>query len=126
VTDLEEGFMTPDEFFASQALSKQLFEAVRREVETLGKTSMRVTKSQVAFRRRRGFAWVWMPGQYLKRETAPLVLTLSLPQRDKSPRWKEIVEPYPGRFTHHLELYDLAEIDDEVRGWFREAWEAGA
>ena len=98
--------MTPDEFFAGQALSKLLFDAVRREVEALGEASMRVTKSQVAFRRRRGFAWVWMPGRYLKRATAPLVLTLSLPQRDSSPRWKEIVEPYPGRFTHHLDFYE--------------------
>jgi hypothetical protein len=118
--------MTPDEFFAGQAQSKQLFEVVRREIESLGETSMRVTKSQVAFRRRRGFAWVWMPGMYLKRETPPLVLTLSLPRRDKSPRWKEIVEPYPGRFTHHLELHDTADIDEEVRGWLREAWECGA
>ena len=118
--------MTPDEFFAGQAQSKQLFEVVRREIESLDETSMRVTKSQVAFRRRRGFARVWMPGQYLKRETAPLVLTLSLPRRDGSPRWKEIVEPYPGRFTHHLELYDPADIDENLRGWLREAWEAGA
>jgi len=118
--------MTPDEFFAGQVLSKQLFEAVRREVEALGEVVMRVTKSQVAFRRRRGFAWVWMPGQYLKRRTAPLVLSLSLPQRDQSPRWKEIVEPYPGRFSHHLELYDPADIDEQVRSWLREAWEAGA
>lgn len=118
--------MTPDEFFDGQALSKQLFETVRREVESLGETSMRVTKSQVAFRRKRGFAWVWMPGVYLKRETPPLVLTLSLPRRDGSPRWKEIVEPYPGRFTHHLELHDPAEIDDEVRSWLKEAWETAA
>ena len=118
--------MTSDEFFANQPQSKQLFETVRREVESLGETSMRVTKSQVAFRRRRGFAWVWMPGMYLKRETPPLVLTLSLPRRDGSPRWKEIVEPYPGRCTHHLELRDQAEIDDEVRSWLKEAWETGA
>jgi hypothetical protein len=44
--------------------------------------------------------------------------------RSDSPRWKEIVEPAPGRFTHHLELYDVADVDDEVRGWLRQAWEA--
>jgi hypothetical protein len=121
-----EANMTLDQFFAGQEQSRQLFEIVRREVEGLGETSMRITKSQVAFRRRRGFAWVWMPGMYLKRETPPLVLTLSLPQWDGSPRWKEIVEPYPGRFTHHLELRDPAEIDDEVRSWLKEAWETGA
>jgi hypothetical protein len=118
--------MNTDEFFAGQAQSKELFEAVRRELEALGETGMRVTKSQVAFHRRRGFAWVWMPGKYLKRKTAPLVLSLSLSRRDESLRWKEIVEPYPGRFMHHLELYDTNEIDAQVRSWLREAWEAGA
>ena len=118
--------MTPDEFFAGKEPSKKLFDAVRREVESLGEVSMRVTKSQIAFRRQRAFAWVWTPGQYLKGAVAPLVLTVSLRERDKSPRWKEIVEPYPGRFTHHLELYDKAEIDGEVRGWLRAAWEAAA
>jgi len=65
-------------------------------------------------------------GKYLRRNTAPLVLTLSLRRRDASPRWKEIVEPYPGRFTHHLELYSRDDIDDQVRLWLREAWGSAA
>ena len=32
-------------------------------------------------------------------------------------------EPAPRRFTHHLELYSEAEIDDEVRRWPQEAWD---
>jgi hypothetical protein len=64
-----------------------------------------------------------MPEQYLKWKAAPLVLTVLLPWRDESPRWKQVVEPYPGRFTHHLELYETADIDEEVVGWLREAWE---
>lgn len=81
-----------------------------------------MTKSQVSFRRRKAFAWVWMPSQYLHRKAAPLVLTFCFYERDISPRWKEIVEPAPGRFTHHLGLYSVAEVDDEVRNWLREAW----
>ncbi len=118
--------MTPDEFFAGNALPARLFQAVRAALETIGDTTIRITKSQIAFRRRRNFAWVWMPGQYLKRPAAPLVLTLALPWRDGSPRWKEIVEPVPGRFTHHLELHAVADIDDEVIEWLRKAWEAAA
>ena len=67
-----------------------------------------------------------MPGQYLTGKAAPLVLTLSFRSRKVSPRWKEIVEPTPGRFTHHLELYSTAEIDDQVRGWLQDAWTAAA
>jgi hypothetical protein len=81
-----------------------------------------VSKSQVSFRRRKAFAWVWMPDQYLRGKSAPLVLALSFSHRDTSPRWKEIVEPRPGRFTHHLELFSVADVDGEVRGWLRDAW----
>lgn len=35
-----------------------------------------------------------------------------------------LAEPAPGRFTHHLELWAGDEIDDEVRAWLRQAWEA--
>ena len=113
----------PDDFFSGYPPSKRLFDTVYREVESLGEMSIRVTKSQIAFRRKRNFAMVWLPGQYLRGKTAPLVLTIALRRRDTSPRWKEIVEPVPGRFTHHLELHHTTDIDDEVRSWLREAWE---
>jgi hypothetical protein len=85
-----------------------------------------VTKSQIAFRRRVAFAWAWVPARYLRGQVAPLVLTIALRHLDASPRWKEIVEPAPGRFTHHLELHAIADIDAEVRGWLRDAWLASA
>lgn len=77
-------------------------------------------------RRRRAFAWVWMPDRYLRGRSAPLVLSIGLPWREDSPRWKQVAEPYPGRFMHHLELYDPAEVDDEVCTWLRQAWQAAA
>jgi len=118
--------MTIDEFFAGWDDSRTLFEALRVAVEAPGPVKARVGKSQVAFSRRVAFAWAWIPGRYLRGTHAPLVLTLSLRRRDTSPRWKEIVEPAPGRFTHHLELHAHGDIDGEVRGWLREAWNAAA
>ncbi len=115
--------MTLDDFFSGQSASRDLFEAVRQAIEDIGPAEIRVTKSQVAFWRRKAFAWVWMPGQYLGRKAAPLVLTLGFRSCDPSPRWKSIVEPAPGRFTHHLELYSIADIDEEVRHWLRQDWE---
>ncbi|MCL7454818.1 MAG: DUF5655 domain-containing protein [Anaerolineae bacterium] len=111
-----------DEFFAGYDRSRRLFEALLDAVEVAGSVELRVTRSQIALRRRKAFAWVWVPGRYLRGETAPLVLTLGFRHRDPSPRWKEIVEPYPGRFTHHLELYSVDDIDEQVRDWLREAW----
>ena len=118
--------MTLDEFFAGQEESRQIFEALRTAVGALGPAEVRVTKSQVAFRRRRAFAWAWMPGAYLRGRHAPLVLTVALRRHDSSPRWKQIVEPAPGRFTHHLELRSTADVDDEVCSWLQEAWAAAA
>ena len=104
--------------------SRALFELVRPMAEALGDVEMRVTKSQVAFWRGHPFAWTWVPVQYPAREGfASLVLTVGLRRRDDSPRWKQVVEPRPGRFVHHLELFSAEQLDDEVAGWLREAWE---
>lgn len=116
--------MTPDEFFAHDPTAMRLFAAVHRAVVVIGDCELRVSKSQIAFRRRIGFAWVWCPAQVLKRPAAPLVLTIALRRRDSSPRWKQVVEPRPGRFTHHIELYGEADVDGEVAAWLREAWDS--
>jgi hypothetical protein len=114
--------MTLDDYFTGHDESRGIFEALRQTIVALGSGEIRVTKSQVAFRRRKTFAWAWMPGMYLRGKPAPLVLTLALRHQDPSPRWKEIVEPTPGRFVHHLELRSGADIDDQVRAWLQEAW----
>jgi hypothetical protein len=51
------------------------------------------------------------------------VLTVELHRHDESPRWNPVVEPRLARPTHQLELRSADEIDDEVLGWPREAWE---
>jgi Domain of unknown function (DUF5655) len=114
--------MTLDEFFKGYKESRRLFDALVSVIKTIGPAEFRVTKSQIAFRRSKDFAWVWIPGKYLRGRTAPIVLTLSFSKRDTSARWKEIVEPAPGRFTHHLELYSINEIDNQVRDWLLDAW----
>jgi hypothetical protein len=114
--------MTIDEFFFGYEESRPLFEKLRQMMDTIGPTELRVTKSQIAFRRRKTFAWAWVPARYLHRKPAPLVLTLGFRRRDASPRWKEIVEPRPGYFTHHLELYSKSDIDEEVFRWLQSAW----
>jgi hypothetical protein len=116
--------MDLDDFFDGFPESRQLFDALRKELERLGEVELRITKSQLAFRRAKNFAWAWIPEKHLHRKAAPLVLSFGFRHRDPSPRWKEIVEPYPGRFTHHLELCAAKDIDKEVRGWLQAAWDA--
>ena len=114
-----------DEFLDRHDGAKPIFLAVRRAVGQLGRSNVRVSKSQIAFRRRKNFALVWSPRQYLRGKNAPLVLTVLLTTRIDSPRWKEVVEPAPGHFTHHLELHSPDDVDGEVLTWLRLAWEAG-
>jgi hypothetical protein len=47
--------------------------------------SVVVTRSQVAFPHRRGFAYVWRPGQYVDND-APAVLSIALPHAPGSRR----------------------------------------
>jgi hypothetical protein len=114
------------EFFAGHPVGQQVFDRVTSVLagSAAGEAvpyEVRVTKSQVALRRRLGFAFLWLPGQYLRNPTAEVVLSVSLGRRDPSPRWKQVVHPTRQRWVHHLEVHDPAEIDDEVAGWLREA-----
>jgi len=111
-------------FEGRDPLARTLFDAVRGAVLSIGPAEIRVTTSQIAFRRQRSFAWTWMPGQYVHGAVAPLVLTVDLGRYDTSPRWKEVVEPTLNHFMHHLELHRTADIDDGVRACLREAWDS--
>lgn len=53
--------MTLDEFFQGQDESRQLFTALHSLIETMNPCELRVSKSQIAFCRRKPFAWAWMP-----------------------------------------------------------------
>ncbi|NMC53326.1 MAG: hypothetical protein GYA48_06795 [Chloroflexi bacterium] len=117
---------TLDVFFHGFPTSRPLFDALLSAVEELGEVELTVQKSQIVLRRARPFAWVWVPGRYLRGRTTPLVLSLSFAAPDPSPRWKEIVQVSRARFMHHLELRTEAEIDAEVRAWLRQGWQAAA
>lgn len=112
---------SPHEFFAGHPLGLAVFERLQADLGPLGDVEVRVSTSQVTFSRRRGFAHVWLPGRYLAHPGADVVLSVALRRRIDSPRWKQVVEPRPGRWMHHLEVTDVAEVDAEVLSWVREA-----
>ena len=111
----------PAEFLDGHPTALAAYRMVCSILGQLGPFDVRVTKSQVAFRRRRGFAYLWMPGQYLTHPGADVVLSIALGRRDNSPRWKQVAHPAPTGWMHHLELRGVADLDDEVRGWLSEA-----
>lgn len=60
--------------------------------------------------------------EILECRTAPAVLSLMARHRIVSGRFKEVVEPRPNRFTHHIELTDPGQVDAEIVDLLREAW----
>ncbi len=117
----EDPTRTPEDLFRGFPEGLAICQEVARVVDSLGGTSMAVTKSQVAFRRRRGFAYVWRPGQYVANDV-PAVLSIALPHEVTSDRFKSVAHPAPTTWMHHLELTDVGEVDAQVRAWLEEAW----
>ena len=110
-----------EDFFRGHPLGRAAFDRVADLLAGTPDLAVTVSRSQVAFRRRRAFAWLWLPGRWLARPSTDVVLSLSLGRHDPSPRFKEVVHPARAHWMHHLELTDLADVDEEVAGWLREA-----
>lgn len=115
--------MTPEDYFADHPLGMAVLERVEAALRETGDFEVRVTKSQVSFRRDRGFASLWLPGRYLSNPSADVVLSIALGRRNGSSRWKEVVHPTTKHWIHHLEVDDVDGIDAEVAGWLSEAAE---
>jgi hypothetical protein len=113
--------MRSEDLFEGSRLGLVVLDRVRTVLAGLGPFEERASRSQVTFRRRRGFAWLWRPGRYLRRPAADVVLTFALGRPEASSRLKEVVHPSAAHWVHHLEVHDVAEIDDEVVAWLREA-----
>lgn len=112
-------------FFDEKPLELALYQALFRELETLfPEGSVRVQKSQISFYGRHLYGAASLPVRRWKDWPEHcLVVTLGLNRRLDSPRVAVAVEPYPGRWTHHFLLTEEEQIDGELLGWFREAWD---
>jgi hypothetical protein len=116
---------TAEVFFEGSPDGLALYTAVKDAVAAIGEAAVQVTKSQIAFRRRKGFAYVWRPGQYVKSEV-PAVLSIALPRELTSDRFKSVVHPSARVWMHHIELCETSQIDGEVREWLAEAYQGAS
>ena len=109
--------------FADHPVRLRLFRAIRAHVERLGPVVVRGSETQVSFRARRAFAWVWVPQRWTgNRLEGSVTLTFSLDRRLDDPRIIEAVEPRPGHWTHHVVVEDESDLDGAVESWLREAY----
>jgi hypothetical protein len=113
---------TPEELFVGHVDALAAYERVASILERCGPVEVRVSKSQVAFRRRRGFAYLWMPGRWLAHPGAEVVLSIALNRELDSPRFKEIAHPARWVWMHHLEIQSVGDLDVQVEEWLEEAY----
>jgi hypothetical protein len=116
------GAVPGEEFFAGDATAVAIYRALARALLPLEGVSVAVSKSQVAFRARRGFAYAWNPGRYV-RSDVPVVVSIALRKRQESARFKEIAHPAPTTWMHHVELRDEQDVDGELVAWLIRAHE---
>jgi len=112
-----------EEFFADDAQARAIYRALARQFVGLEGVEVRVSKSQVALRARRGFAFCWAPSRYISSDV-PVVVSIALPERLESERFKEIAHPANSTWMHHVELRQVDDVDAELVGWVRRAWES--
>lgn len=79
-------------FFGNDEKARAIYRAFARPLLSLEGVQVHVSKSQVALRARRGFAYAWAPKQYLETDV-PLVVSIAMPHRLESERFKEIAHP---------------------------------
>jgi hypothetical protein len=113
----------PEDLLDGQPVAVSVYRRVRSCLVDLGPFEVRTTKSQIAFRRKRGFAYLWLPAQYLSQPDAEVVLSIALGRHDPSERFKEVAHPTARHWMHHLELHGPDEVDDEVVEWLHEAFQ---
>ena len=111
-------------FFDSKQDALPLYESFREAVlEKVPDTRIEVKKTQISFFNRHMYAAVsFAPVRRVK--NCPdqfLTITFGMPYRKESARIDVAVEPYPNRWTHHVMIGSVEEIDQELLSWIEEA-----
>ena len=111
-------------FFEKDPAALPLYEAFERAVcELVPDAGIKVQKTQITYTNPKVFAAVsFLPAR--RKAGRPehfITVTLGLNRRLGSPRVDAASEPYPARWTHHLMISSIEEIDGELLGWVAEA-----
>ena len=111
-------------FFDEHPEAFPLYKALEdRILADIRDVNIKVQKSQIAFANRHNFAFVsFLPVRKAKeRPKVYITVTFGLDYKKESPRVDVATEPYPNRWTHHMLISSVDEIDDELMSWIKEA-----
>ena len=107
-------------FFTGKPEELALYECFRsRLLAEVGEAHIKVSRTQITFSGKYGFAFVSHPRR--KKERG-ILLSCGLFHRQQSNRIQYASEPYPNRWTHHMLVQRQEEIDEELIDWLKEAY----
>lgn len=118
--------LTTDEvlFFNTAPDMLPVYEALLRHVQARHPVTTVVRKTQITLRNRHAFAMVSLPWRRVKGWPEEyLLVSFGLSYRKDSPRIVSSVQPYPNRWTHHVIITEVAQLDEELLAWLEEAYE---
>ena len=84
---------------------------------------IKVQKTQISFYNRHMFSCVSF-ARVRKKKDCPksyIVVTFGLDHKEESSRIDIVSEPYPHRWTHHILISEISEIDEEFMNWIKAA-----
>jgi len=111
-------------FFEKNMDALPLYEKLEQRIlSEIGEVCIKVQKTQISFSNKYMFSCVSFARVRKKKEcpSSYIVVTFGLGHKVESPRIDVSTEPYPNRWTHHILISELDEIDDELMGWIKEA-----
>lgn len=112
------------QFFDKQPEALPLYEKFKKRVEELvPDVEIKVQKTQISFYNRHMFSCVSF-ARVRKKKDCPksyIVVTFGLDHKEESSRIDIVSEPYPHRWTHHILISEISEIDEEFMNWIKAA-----
>ena len=116
-------------FFREHMDALPMYEKLEEQIlAQIPDVKIKVAKTQITFANKRGFAFVsFNPCRKTAQQPKVwMTVTFGLGYRKESPRIDVSTEPYPGRWTHHVMVGCVEEIDEELMDWIQEAAEFSA
>lgn len=111
-------------FFSEHPHALPLYEALEKRIaDEIENVRIKVQKSQISFYNKHLFGCVSF-ARLRKKADCPadyIVVTFGLGHKVESPRIEMATEPYPSRWTHHLMVSQISDIDEELMLWIKEA-----
>lgn len=115
-------------FFDGRPAAMEIYTALEEKLRAaFPDVRVKVQKTQISFGNKYGFAFASLPRRKNRAGSKDyLIVSFGLGAPVESPRIFVKTEAYRNRWTHHVEVSSAEELDGELMGWIREAYEFSA